>query len=293
VPEKQVQTVDLRGEYIEHIHLLDSFKAGWDSLHLIYEQEPAGEMPENWLDRHMLVICLGDFQASYLVKGSWQHQSYTEGDLAIFPANELFPRSQIDRQVGLIELFLEPIIFTRLAYESVNAEPIELLPLLKFRDPLIQQIGLALKTELEAGETDSRLYADSMATALCLHLLKRYSVRKHEIKDYTGGLPHYKLKQAIAYINENLEQNLSLTEIATVLGMSSHYFATLFKQSMGIAPHQYVTKCRIEQAKQLLAKRELTIVEICHQIGYQSQSHFTRVFRQYTKTTPKAYREKI
>ena len=57
------------------------------------------------------------------------------------------------------------------------------------RDPLIQQIALALKTELEIGGADSRLYAESMRTALAAHLLRRYGTRKPEIKNYTGGLP--------------------------------------------------------------------------------------------------------
>lgn len=152
-------------------------------------------------------------------------------------------------------------------------------------------MGLALKAELEAGGTDSRLYAESMATAMAVHLLRRYSLLEQEIKHYTGGLPKYKLREAIAYIQEHLEQNLTLAELAAVVHMSPHYFASLFKQSTGLTPHQYVTSCRIERAKQLLARRELTIVEICQQVGFQNQSHFTRVFRQHTTTTPKAYRD--
>jgi AraC family transcriptional regulator len=99
------------------------------------------------------------------------------------------------------------------------------------------------------------------------------------------------LREAIAYINDHLDRNLSLAELAALVQMSPYYFASLFKQSTGLAPHQYITKCRIERAKQLLKKRELTIMEICQQVGFQSQSHFTRVFRKHTATTPKAYRQ--
>ncbi|MEH2398780.1 AraC family transcriptional regulator [Nostoc sp.] len=69
--------------------------------------------------------------------------------------------------------------------------------------------------------------------------MKRYSTQKFIIREYTGGLPKHQLKSAIAYINDNLEQNLSLAEIAAIAQISPHYFASLFKQSMGIAPHQY------------------------------------------------------
>nr|WP_250124871.1 hypothetical protein [Chroococcidiopsis sp. CCMEE 29] len=60
---------------------------------------------------------------------------------------------------------------------------------MKLRHPLIQHMGLALKAELEAGGADTRLYAESMATALSVHLLRRYSSRQPEIRDYPGGLP--------------------------------------------------------------------------------------------------------
>lgn len=97
------------------------------------------------------------------------------------------------------------------------------------------------------------MYIESAVNLLAVHLLKRYSTRKFIIREYTGGLPKHKLKEAIAYINENLDQNLSLTEIAAIAQISPDYFASLFKQSMGIAPHQYITKCRVERAKYLLA----------------------------------------
>nr|WP_268896784.1 AraC family transcriptional regulator [Hassalia byssoidea] len=132
-----------------------------------------------------------------------------------------------------------------------------------------------------------------MATALSVHLLRRYSARQQQIKNYTGGLPKYRLREAVNYINEHLDHNLTLAEVAASVQMSPHYFASLFKQSTGLTPHQYVMKCRIDKAKQLLHIRELTLVEICHQVGFQSQSHFTRVFREHTKTTPKVYRDAL
>ena len=64
---------------------------------------------------------------------------------------------------------------------------------LKLQDPLIQQMALALKTELEIAGEDSKLYADSMTIALAAHLLRRYAV-KNFIKEYRGGLPPYQLK---------------------------------------------------------------------------------------------------
>lgn len=290
--ENQPETVDLQGEYIEHIHLLSGDQAGWDNLNLIYELEPAGEMPAARLKQHGIFICLGDFRASFEIKGNcWQHEHYTRGDIVIFPAGEVFPRVQIDRVVPLVELFLAPETLDNSCYEAVKLQKVQLSPQFKLRDPLIENMGLALKTELEKGGIDSQAYADSMATALSMHLLRRYSSRQPQIKEYYGGLPLYKLKAVREYIHEHLDQNLTLIKLAAIVNLSTHYFASLFKQSTGFTPHQYITRCRLEKAKKLLQQTELPIIEIALEIGFQNQSHFTRVFRKYLKVTPKAYRD--
>ena len=280
---------DLQGEKIEHTHLLSSEQAGWDNLNLIYEIEPAGEMPEAVSPDHALVICLGDCQGKYKLDGKWHQEQYSVGDIVIFPAGELFPRFRIDRPTPLLEIFLAPDTLINAAAETVPSK-IKLSSHFKLRDPLIQQMGLALKAELEMGGVDSKLYADSMATALSIHLMRRYASRTPQIKEYREGLPPYKLEQVIEYIRVNLEQDLTLTRLANLVQISPHYFAGLFKKSTGLTPHQYVTKCRLEQAKILLRRSHLPIIQICYQVGFQNQSHFTRLFRQHFQITPKAYR---
>jgi len=274
-----------------HLHLLESFNAGWDGLNLIYEIEPRNETPEMDFGQHFIIIARGNFCASYMLNGSWHEVDYTKGDIAIIPASHGFPKTQIDREVPLIELFVDPKLITRTACELGNIDNIELVPQWQIRDPLIENIGLALKAELELNGAESKFYAESMATALAMHLLSRYSSRQPQIKQYTDGLSNYKLKEVIDYIQENLNKKLTQVELSKLVHMSPHYFATLFKQSMGMTPYQYVMKSRIEKAKQLLLKRDLTIVEICGEVGFQNQSHFTRIFRQYTNVTPKRFRE--
>ena len=184
---------------LEHEHLLDSDRAGWNKLGLIYELEPAGEMPEAVTLAHTLVVCQDEFQASFKIAGQWHHEQYTKGDIALFAAGELFPRVKTDREVPLIDLFLSPDVLldaigetavkTQLRSRSVPRG----LSHLKIQDPLIQQMALSLKTELELAGEDSKLYADSMATALAAHLLRRYGV-KNAIKEYRGGLPPYPIE---------------------------------------------------------------------------------------------------
>ncbi|WP_339384517.1 helix-turn-helix transcriptional regulator [Oscillatoria sp. FACHB-1407] len=104
-------------------------------------------------------------------------------------------------------------------------------------------------------------------------------------------MPRYQLKLVLEYINANLQQNIKLQDLANVAGMSQYYFCRLFRDSIGMTPHQYVRHQRIERAKQLLKQQHLSISDIAIQCGFANQSHFTRLFSKFTHTTPKLYRD--
>jgi AraC family transcriptional regulator len=95
------------------------------------------------------------------------------------------------------------------------------------------------------------------------------------------------------YISDrsNIDLNLSLTEIASVTQLGTHYFSKLFKSSTGLSPHQYVIQQRLDRATELLKNTDRSIVDIAIQTGFASQSHLTTQFRKYRSITPKRYRE--
>lgn len=159
------------------------------------------------------------------------------------------------------------------------------------KDLLIQQLSLAFLSESEKQETASRLYSESIAHTLMFHLIKNYTNADFQEKSFSGGLPGNKLRRVTEFINDNLEQDLTLTEIAQVAGLSHFHFARAFRKTMGITPQQYITNRRIEKAKELLAKSNLPIVEVGFQTGFKNQSHFTTLFRKFTSLTPKIWRE--
>jgi AraC family transcriptional regulator len=271
--------------------IISSPVADWNGFYFAYHRQSNYQLPETSPLQHIITIYTREFQAKLKINGHWQSKSYTATDVGIFPAHQISPAVQFEQELGFIHVGLEPAMITRVAYESVNADAVEIVQQLQTPDPLIQQIGLTLKQEIETNGFDSSLYIESAVNLLAVHLLKRYSTQKFIIREYTGGLPKQKLKEVIAYINDNLDQNLSLAEIAAIAQISPHYFASLFKQSMGIAPHQYITKCRVERAKYLLAKRELSVIQVSQLVGFQSQSHFTKVFRKYIGITPQAFKK--
>ncbi|WP_333359873.1 hypothetical protein [Microcoleus sp. herbarium14] len=118
------------------------------------------------------------------------------GDLIIYPPNSV----QIwrwDKQAEFLLIRVDSTFLTSIARELIDADSWEIIPQFKLPDPLIQQMGWALKSEIEADRLGSSLYAESIANALLVHLLRRYSAGEHTILEYTDGLSKYKLQSAI------------------------------------------------------------------------------------------------
>lgn len=109
--------------------------------------------------------------------------------------------------------------------------------------------------------------------------------------EVVGGLPPRRLQRVLQHVRENIEKELAVAEMAEVVGMSQYYFSKLFKMSTGTTPHQYVMRQRVERAQELLRESQLALVEVGSQVGFETQSHFTSVFRRLVGITPKRYRE--
>ncbi|MEN8447360.1 MAG: helix-turn-helix domain-containing protein [Cyanobacteria bacterium J06555_13] len=101
--------------------------------------------------------------------------------------------------------------------------------------------------------------------------------------------PQSKLQQAIGYIQAHLEENITLDAIATELDMSQFHFCRWFKQSTGTSPYQFVIQQRVERAKALLRRRELSPAEVALECGFNSQSHLIHHFKKQIGMTPKQY----
>lgn len=112
-----------------------------------------------------------------------------------------------------------------------------------------------------------------------------------EIPSATAStLPLARLRRVTDYIQEHLDQDLTLAELGSVVYMSPYHFARLFHHSTGLPPHRFVVRQRIDRAITLLAARELSIARIAQLVGFRTPSHFSTVFRRLTGMTPGAYR---
>jgi len=109
--------------------------------------------------------------------------------------------------------------------------------------------------------------------------------------EVVGGLPPRRLQRVFSHIRENIARDLSVAELAQTVGMSQYYFSKLFKMSTGTTPHQYVMRQRVERAQEQLRESRTPLAEVATLVGFETQSHFTSVFRRLVGVTPKHYRE--
>ncbi|GAP97982.1 helix-turn-helix domain-containing protein [Leptolyngbya sp. NIES-2104] len=262
--------------------------SAWQNIFLVHHRQPAWEMPENYLAQPIVSVNIGAAQKlERVIEGRLQRENFLTGNIALYPA-EVDYCLRWEKEAEFLLVGLDPNHLSQLAAEVSGKETVELLPLLSAPDPLIHQLALALKSELESPQVGGKLYVDTIAQTFALHLLRNYtSSQPRSVPSTLHGLPQHKLQQATDYIQDALDRDLSLAELAAVVQMSPFHFAHLFKQSTGLAPHQFVIRCRVERAKELLLHSSLSIADIAVEVGFANQSHLTRHFRRIVGVTPR------
>lgn len=225
--------------------------------------------------------------------GHLRHGREVAGDLDIIPART--PSAWETKQSGTSLVMRIPDELLRVVATELDINPgcIEIADRFQLRDPVIEHIGWTFKADIDAGSTAGRLFRESLGTALAARLLQRHNQRSLPMRDAPGGMSGWKLKQVVSYIEDNLESDLSLSEIASVAGISVSHLKTLFRQSTGTPVHQYVLRRRVERAKMLLQDRSLSIAQVAFATGFAHQSHLARHMRKFLGMTPAAVRSEL
>lgn len=246
-------------------------------------------LTEKFYTSHLIGTALsGKLKNDFSGIGGGRTVSYRNGDSLLCPA-ELPHISYEPRQMDLLLIYLDPKFVERAARDLIVGENVELAPQLNFADCFVSDISKHLLREVEANGATGPLYAESLAIALAAGLVKNYSTARILPMPHKGGLAKRKLRLVVEFINENLSENLSLNMLAALCNLSVVHFAKAFKQSTGLAPHRFVNLRRIERAKNLLQKSNLTVTEIAVLTGFTDHSHLTKVFRRTVGVPPSVY----
>jgi AraC family transcriptional regulator len=178
--------------------------------------------------------------------------------------------------------------YLRRRQRAAQSDPFEGVPDLNdliVRDPLAELLS---RTLLKSGSIDDVLYAESVGQTLVMHVARLRLPQRT-----VCALPKWRLRRVQEYIDAHLDRDLSLTDLASIVGLTRMHFAAQFRAATGHRPHEYVLSRRIERAKAMLSNTGMPIAEVALSVGFSAQSHFSTVFRRLAGDTPARWRRMI
>ncbi len=161
-------------------------------------------------------------------------------------------------------------------------------------DPTLRNIIETLGFEAESGGRNGPAFVDGLLRVFAEHFIRNYS-NLDDVRGSSkgsGGLSESDLVKIDAFFDEHVDESLSLDAAASLVNMSLFHFLREFKKSRGITPHQYLIRRKVERARTLLRKRDLSIQQVAYSLGFSDQSHFSRTFRKIVGTSPREFRKR-
>lgn len=168
------------------------------------------------------------------------------------------------------------------------------------REPLksdqpISRLLQTLRAELQTNKPGREIVIRALVEQLLVQILRQYSIARYseQLEISRVGLIDRRVRRSIELMHNQLDQELSLKDLAAASYLSPFHFARLFKKITGVTPHSYLAAIRTQKAQLLLGDQSLSINTVATRVGYLSSSHFTKAFRSATGTTPREFRKAL
>jgi len=269
-------------------------RLGEDDFRVILRSDAAGVMEVPGLPNTFVAIHAGPSVHVACRRGGQRHAGRAVyGDIDIIPAGTPCVWEMKGKDTALL-LRISPGLI-RAAAEQMEIDPrrVELRNRFQMRDSAIENIGWALKAEMEAGYPSGRLYLESMAMSVAARLVRCYSSAAVQLPRKTGRMAGIQLRRVLGYIEDNLGRDISLADVAAVAELSVSHCKAVFSESMGLPVHQYVIRRRVEYAKKLLQLGKMPISQIALEAGFAHQSHLARHMRRLLGVSPRNAQREI
>jgi AraC family transcriptional regulator len=166
-------------------------------------------------------------------------------------------------------------------------------PSLLEEDPVVAQITKSIVPFVGRNDEISVLALDQFGLILGAHLLQRYGILQKRPRISKGGLAPWQKRRAAELLHENMQGRIRLAEVAGECGLSVSHFARSFKISFGTSTHQWLTRHRIDYAKQLMIHTNTSLTDVAIQSGFSDQPAFTRTFHDLVGAAPGKWRREM
>ena len=243
----------------------------------------------------LIVQLAGAMELDLFFNGRQRRHQAAPGSVYLTAAHqdayELSWKSQTAEPIRTIHLYLDNALLAQTLAAEAGVDPgqFELREGSCIPDLLLQQLGFTLAQELEGPASQSKLYADSVARLLAVHLVRHHGTRHYRIPEYRGKLLPARLRLIQEYVQAHLDQPIRIEDLAAIACLSAYHFFRVFKHTTGLSPNQYVIKHRMDKAQQLLRHTQLSITQVAYEVGYQSLGHFTQLFQRFTGRSPVSF----
>lgn len=275
--------------------IANSQDAGWRSLHAAIIEEGPFCATEPPIRHPMLIYHLTrPTEVSREIEGGPRNRELIGPRRVCLTPGDATARWEHHGHPEILQVYLRSSIYQAAVSEIYNCDmsQAELVPRFAMMDPMLEQLSIALATALRDGTAEDGLYIDTLAQMMAVHLARNHSTQSRPVQlPLTQKLSGGKMRRVIEYIEENLDNDLSLEAMAAEVDLSPIYLARAFKAAVGQSPHRYVLTRRVERAKELLRNTELPVVDVALSSGFSSQSHLSYWFQRHMGVSPAAYRQ--
>jgi AraC family transcriptional regulator len=274
--------------------LLTSAGTNWSGFPLaVHRIAPRGACADYTVRRPTVLLCTaGRTTVAMKAADGGKRLLLTPPKLCLIDAGYEVERLSWSGAHEMLILELCPFPLQRVMGDEDRLGNVEIRQQFAIEDRQASALVSAMLAEVEAGCPAGPLYGESLSLALTAYLLNRYPATPPKRETRMLKLSPLQLARLRAYIQTHLSRDLTLAELAGVVRLSTNHFTVLFKNAVGLTPHQYVLRERIRAGMRLLGNGRISIVEVALELGFSSQSHFTTVFRRATGLTPRQYQQK-
>ncbi|WP_114087219.1 AraC family transcriptional regulator [Thalassospira profundimaris] len=243
-------------------------------------------------DHHTLSLYLDGGTGILREQGSVPLSGGGPGRVCVMPAH-ISSDWMVRGQVELFHLYIPVAAWDRAVIQMLDRDParIELTEKVFWIDPAVEKMVRQVILPLDWDAPADRLVMSAAGYGLLGHLLSEYTAQKPGMNVIRGGLSMAVRRRVTDYIAAHLECAITLDDLASVAGLSVFHFSRMFRASLGEAPHQFVLRKRVEQARHMLRDRQLGLAEIAVRCGFSSQAHFTTRFGHIVGVSPARYRQ--
>lgn len=270
--------------------LLSSAPLGWRGIVVERHRREAQELPESYVIGHGVAISTAKEPIPFGWRDgkTWREAMWNPGDFHLVSHGERNTPRWL-QTFDAISLVLDPQFVADVVRRGSAADRVEFATQRWAHDATIARYAEAFRRELAGDSAYGPLYADTLTIGYTLHLLSSYALARPKVPLPRGKLSSFQLRNVVDFIQSHLPENVSLVTLAEQAKVSPFHFARQFRATVGVPPHQFVLRQRIQRALGLIEAGRLPLAQIAVESGFHDQPHFIRAFRKVLGITPGMY----